>query len=539
MSLFFSSKYDTLGQNRVSAQSEFSASTNRNFSTLVGKNTPFLHAGFFNVFLGMEASVDGRQGNRNVFLGYQAGRANLASFNTFLGTQAGQCNLTGTHNVALGELAGGGLASGGRNLFLGWGAGGGVVTGGENVLLGLCNCAGPGVLPAASNLISIGNRADVRGGGSAICIGNRAVAQGSGAVVLGHGASSVGANNIVLSAGGLVGGLGTARVTGSESFVVLTPADLAHQALPPGEELNEAVNIKHRFVSTRDAATGAVTTAVVGDTVDLRAGQILLSGPISLGGNISAQANLTVESGLSAGGDVTFLRSALVGSNCDVRGELRAPGLTLTLPGSLAGAGADAWRLAPAAGGRELTFRSARGRVVSALVDDFDPSVLNFTGKHHCVLASSDAAEVLRLGMVLVATGAYCRLDGCAEPAVDEAIPVVALARAPRDPRVVGVVGGFDTHGVFGIGYLRFQRQVAGGARVTVNSHGEGGILVCGEGGDIRNGDLLVSSSTPGLAMRQADDLVRSCTVAKATCDMAFAPGAALAEAFVGCLYVT
>ncbi|MGE0283900.1 MAG: hypothetical protein AB7P20_25245 [Rhizobiaceae bacterium] len=40
-------------------------------------------------------------------------------------------------------------------------------------------------------------------------------------------------------------------------------------------------------------------------------------------------------------------------------------------------------------------------------------------------------------------------------------------------------------------------------------------VNVCGEGGDIEVGDLIVTSSLPGKGMRQGDDIVRSCTVAR------------------------
>jgi hypothetical protein len=49
-----------------------------------------------------------------------------------------------------------------------------------------------------------------------------------------------------------------------------------------------------------------------------------------------------------------------------------------------------------------------------------------------------------------------------------------------------------------------------------MNALGEGQINVCGEGGDLEVGDLIVTSSTPGKGMRQADDIVRGCTVARA-----------------------
>lgn len=50
----------------------------------------------------------------------------------------------------------------------------------------------------------------------------------------------------------------------------------------------------------------------------------------------------------------------------------------------------------------------------------------------------------------------------------------------------------------------------------SVNALGEGMINVCGQGGDIKIGDLLCSSSTPGKAMKQPDNIVKSYTCAKA-----------------------
>lgn len=49
-----------------------------------------------------------------------------------------------------------------------------------------------------------------------------------------------------------------------------------------------------------------------------------------------------------------------------------------------------------------------------------------------------------------------------------------------------------------------------------VSAVGEGKINICGENGNIQIGDLIVTSSTPGKGMKQADDIVRSYTVAKA-----------------------
>jgi hypothetical protein len=60
---------------------------------------------------------------------------------------------------------------------------------------------------------------------------------------------------------------------------------------------------------------------------------------------------------------------------------------------------------------------------------------------------------------------------------------------------------------------------------IIVNSLGEGQINVCGEGGDIQSGDLIVTSSMPGKGMKQGDDIIRSYTVAKAREGATFSAG--------------
>lgn len=50
---------------------------------------------------------------------------------------------------------------------------------------------------------------------------------------------------------------------------------------------------------------------------------------------------------------------------------------------------------------------------------------------------------------------------------------------------------------------------------LEINALGEGQMNVCGEGGNLEPGDLIVSSSIPGKGMKQSDDIVRGYTVAK------------------------
>ena len=71
---------------------------------------------------------------------------------------------------------------------------------------------------------------------------------------------------------------------------------------------------------------------------------------------------------------------------------------------------------------------------------------------------------------------------------------------------------------------------------VIVNALGEGQINVCGEGGDIAAGDLIVTSSTAGKGMKQSDDIVRSKTVAKAREAVTFSSPSEVQQ--IACIYL-
>lgn len=69
-----------------------------------------------------------------------------------------------------------------------------------------------------------------------------------------------------------------------------------------------------------------------------------------------------------------------------------------------------------------------------------------------------------------------------------------------------------------------------------VNALGEGQINVCGEGGTIEKGDLIVTSSIPGKGMKQADDIVRGYTVAKARETVTFSSPSEIKQ--ISCIYL-
>ena len=69
----------------------------------------------------------------------------------------------------------------------------------------------------------------------------------------------------------------------------------------------------------------------------------------------------------------------------------------------------------------------------------------------------------------------------------------------------------------------------------VINSLGEGLVNVCGEGGDIKIGDLIVSSSMPGKGCRQSDGIIRSVTVAKAREAVKFSSPTEIRQ--IACIY--
>lgn len=71
---------------------------------------------------------------------------------------------------------------------------------------------------------------------------------------------------------------------------------------------------------------------------------------------------------------------------------------------------------------------------------------------------------------------------------------------------------------------------------MAVNALGEGQINVCGEGGDIQAGDLIVTSSIPGKGMKQSDDVIRAITVAKARESVTFSGPTEVKQ--IACIYL-
>lgn len=417
---------------------------------------------------------------------------------------------------------------------------GGSTTGLQKVA-GNASSAPSGIsINATTNTMSIGTGAGAAGVNNTY-VGNDAAAGtsgGGGNSVLGYGA----APGIATSENVVVGSFaGASCTTGGRNVVVGSRADVS------------AAGDASSVVIGYNARSGGPGSVVLGAGAVGGAGV----GAINIAGRITA----------SNGADGTY--TLRLGGSEHVR---LSPTVRVLLDAPLVLTAGDAgrtpwWRMATAAGlsdpsSYRLEFRS-RNNTVVGFDDEFAPGVLNFTGQHRCALATGDGDGVdgdgdgaLRVGCVLVATGRYRNLDGSEAPGIDEAVPVVEVSRAQEDPRVFGVLAGFEGdrdaprgRRAFRLGHLRFAIPCAPGearaARVAVNSVGEGGVLVCDWTGPVRNGDLLTSSPVAGLAMRQGDRVLASHTLAKATCDCTFDKplearrheGRAVRVGFVGCSY--
>jgi hypothetical protein len=226
-----------------------------------------------------------------------------------------------------------------------------------------------------------------------------------------------------------------------------------------------------------------------------------------------------------------FYGSSIIQKNLFVGGMMYSAGLNvsdrLVL---LSGNGTNQWNQYVSISSNQnpyLVFQSDTGSVIK-LGDDFTPELFNFTGKHRCSseISYDSSNENSLLGKIVVTTGDYVNLENEHTISIDEAIPVIALASNVCDSRAFGVISGFETNNnkrVYRLGNLHFEtKKLVDDVKVIVNSVGEGGIWVCNQNGSFKNGDLIVCSGLSGYGMKQQDDIIRSYTVAKITCDCDF-----------------
>jgi len=173
----------------------------------------------------------------------------------------------------------------------------------------------------------------------------------------------------------------------------------------------------------------------------------------------------------------------------------------------------------------------------------FGSAVGAFTGAHDGLIPKTAAQPAN--GDIIVDVSVY------AKPNVNDSLCVNALATTPNQKGVVGVFSGNAGEGH--VPSALFQ-SVEGENGVTesivnpsytdindynkiiFNALGEGLVNVCGEGGSIEVGDLIVTSSIAGKGMKQADDIIRGYTVAKARESVTFTSADEVKQ--IACIYV-
>jgi hypothetical protein len=166
-----------------------------------------------------------------------------------------------------------------------------------------------------------------------------------------------------------------------------------------------------------------------------------------------------------------------------------------------------------------------------------NPIFINFTGQHRCFVDSLvPSVFPEHEGLVVVTDkNKYVTpdLQGRRAIGINTALPLVSLSRQPYDRRVFGVISMTPDHDTTSATPEELEKiKEQGDTRVEINSIGEGAVWVCDEAGpEIQAGDCVTSSSVPGYAMRQlekngneADDIIRTYTVAKMTMECDFEP---------------
>jgi hypothetical protein len=178
-------------------------------------------------------------------------------------------------------------------------------------------------------------------------------------------------------------------------------------------------------------------------------------------------------------------------------------------------------------------FASVAGRA-RHLGDTSRPRSRTLTGQHRCVVADAKIQPWSPAPCAGRRVGRYVSLERIQQIAVDEAIPVAARQQAPPDARASGVVSSLESDGgvrSVSVGNIRFEgagRQPAARRRQQLRE----GAPTSAAKGFVRNGDLLCTSSSPGVAMRQRRSSRRSRS--PYTCDALVRKGETV---LIGCVY--
>ena len=167
-----------------------------------------------------------------------------------------------------------------------------------------------------------------------------------------------------------------------------------------------------------------------------------------------------------------------------------------------------------------------------------------FTGAHDALLTKDTISE---LGDITIDSGFVVKKD------VSDTITKVNISSQANQKGVVGVFSGVGNLTPAALCYFKeasadskepnlpivkpeYEYLLVDNDVITINSVGEGQINVCGEGGNIEVGDLIVTSSIAGKGMKQSDDLIRNITVAKSRENITFNSPTEIKQ--IACIYL-
>ena len=177
----------------------------------------------------------------------------------------------------------------------------------------------------------------------------------------------------------------------------------------------------------------------------------------------------------------------------------------------------------------------AAGQLVGYVEDDFNTYYkMNFTGQHRTISNDKKLYDDAYIGYIVSTNGKYKGINSKYKTNytkeninINDALPVVELSNKAYDKTVFGVITNRieDQNNNYITGHFVSVYQKDGGDdRLVVNGCGEGSIWVSDYNGILENGDYIVTSPILGIGMKQDNDILRNCTVAKITMDCDFEP---------------
>lgn len=465
------------------------------FAREIGGNFISSYTGHNNTVYGKYAGQLLKNANNNVILGYGAGyntnfqSAIFSSDNTFVGTNAGYDNTSGFKNTYIGANSSKTLKR--KNTYF-------------NV------CVGADSTSEGNYTTSIGPQNKINGA-NCTNIGYKLENEGEYSHIYG--------NNIINN--------------GKNSLLIIPNSD--DQKKTYTNNLDNYVNIYNLFegvkgngISVNESMKFKENADFVGtvtcDTLvanDINFNNLKLDELRLPGAFMSDETNLFEL-------PTTFIDDINVHSNVNVGNRLNAPkinGNEFVLD--------EWWKLyvidSEEPELKDLVFKS-KNNAAASFSDFFDPTLFNFTGQHRCSsknISYDDNYNDTLIGKIVCSNGEYSDLNGKQSFNINDAIPIISLSNKKYDNSCFGVISGFekpdDDERCYQIGNMKFKHVIdKTNKKIIVNSVGEGGIWICNQNGNFKNGDLIVTSDVPGYGMVQSDDVIRTCTVAKITCGCDF-----------------